>query len=349
MGIIDFFKNDDTVALPDKFHNSILHPVSNFYYTAHIGHNIAVSDGWVAVIVVKGKPRDVLPAGAHQLTLINLPNTTQVLKLHKGKVKKKGGSVTVELPQTFKCDIYYVNLSPVLNFPWHTGRVSIRSKLYGKYKVGLNGTLNLRVTDSAKLVSLLLLEHSHLRSGQGEKVLADFINEEVYDSILFSSFYSPRQFSDKQSINEFLFNKLNENFNNYGLCIDSVNMENVKFYGKVNEQITRESEQMPIGFSQPINTDQVLGMDSPTIEPNVPKNFIPEQKQYNAPSQSYDNQSEEKEREVAERIQVRKKYNNIQEVQDEINQSLLTGTSRINIAEDKPVKIKLNKNKNNNN
>lgn len=344
MGIIDFFKNDDTVALPDKFQNAVLHPVSNFYYTVNIGHNIVVNEGWTAVIVVKGKPRDVLPAGAHQLSLINLPNTTQVLKLHKGKVKKHGGSVTVELPQSFKCDLYYVNLNPVLDFPWHTGRVSIRSKLYGKYKININGTLNFHITDSAKFVSLMLLEHGHIRSGQGEKVLANLINEEMYDSILFSSFYSPRQFSDKQSINDFLLNKLNENFKHYGIFFDSVNMQNVKFYGKVNEQIMRESEQMPLGYSQNINTDALLGDNVVNFENDIPKTLVQPEQQPNLPNSVYNEEQQEKEREVSERIQVRKKYNNIKEVQEEINQSLTTNSSRIDISEDKPVKIKLNKN-----
>jgi len=344
MGIIDFFKKDDTVSLSDKFSNSVIHPVSNMYYTVNIGHNIVVSEGWTAAIVVKGKPRDILPAGAHQLSLINLPNTTQVLKLHKGKVKKRGSSVTVELPQSFKCDLYYVNIGQIFDFPWRTGKVPIRSKLYGRYKVGINGKLSFRVTDSAKFVSLLLIEHGHLRSGQGERVLSGLINEEVYDSILFSSFYNPRQFADKQGVNEFLRNKLNENFNHYGLSIDSVDTIDVKFYGKINEQITRESEQMPIGFAQHIDADSVLGEQPITMDDEK----IKDNKLYQQPPQYQTNQqtttqSQEQEREVTERIQVRKKYNNMQEIQDEINNVLTEGTSRIDLSKDKPTTIKLNK------
>ncbi|MBQ7602532.1 MAG: SPFH domain-containing protein [Clostridia bacterium] len=348
MGIIDFFKRDDTVSLPDKFSNAVIHPVSNTYYTVNIGHNIVVNDGWAAAIVVKGKTRDVLPAGAHQLSLINLPNTTQVLNLHKGKLKKQGSSVTVELPQKFKCDLYYVNLGQVLDFPWHTGRVPVKSKLYGKYKVGINGILSFHVVDVAKFLSLMLLEHGHLFSGQGERVLSRFINEEMYDSILFSDFYNPRQFADKQTINQFLLNKLNENFNHYGLIIDNVDTQNVKFFGKVNEQISKESEQMPFSFSTTIDTNAVLG--DGTLNLNQPINkqqdkpiFNSNQVAQNADNQPFfEEEDEGYEREVKQKVKVRKKYENIQQVQDEINKTLGTDTSRVDIMEDGPTKIKLN-------
>ena len=88
-----FNKKDDTVMLPEKFKNSVIYPISNSMYTVNLGQNIVVGDGWNAVFVVKEKPREILPAGAHELSLPNLPNITRLLKLDQGKVNKKSDKV----------------------------------------------------------------------------------------------------------------------------------------------------------------------------------------------------------------------------------------------------------------
>ncbi len=348
MGFLDLFKQDETLALPDNFNNSIIYPVSNNYYTVNIGQNISINEGWNAVIVVKGKPQDILPAGNHQLSIFNLPNTTRMLKLNQGKVKKNAQTVNVELPQTFKCDLYFINLNQISNFPWHSGRVPIKSKLYGRYKVGLKGILQLKIFDSIKFLKLLLLERGHIKKGQGEKVLSGLINEEVYNSILFSSFYGPRQFADTKNINEFLLNKLNENFKPYGLQIEELSTQDVKFYGKVNQQLTREDEAFKSGFVNDLNTDDILNDGKITLDANAeaeaPKNYyhqddVEQQNNFN----EYEDAETQPERQVMQSVKIKERYNNMQDIQNEINDTLGTSTSRIEVTDEKPVKIKLNK------
>ena len=346
MGFLDLFRHDETFTLPDNFNNSIIYPVSNGYCTVNVGQNISINEGWNVVIVVRGRPQDILPAGNHQLNILNLPNTTRVLKLNTGKVKKKDTTVSVELPQSFKCDLYYVNLNEVIDFPWHSGRVPIRSKLYGKYKVGLKGTLQLKVLDCLKFLKLMLLERGHIKAGQGEKVLSGLINEEIYDSILFSSFYGPRQFAETNNIDTFLLNKLNENFKSYGLQITAITTRDIKFYGKVNEQLTREDEAANFGFSENLSTDQMLNDGKVVlnnVQAEVPKNYYHQEEQETVNNVDNFNAETQEERQVKQSVKIKERYTNMQDIQNEINNTLGTGSSRIKVTDDKPVKIKLNK------
>ncbi len=331
-----FNKKDDTVMLPEKFKNSVIYPISNSMYTVNLGQNIVVGDGWNAVFVVKEKPREILPAGAHELSLPNLPNITRLLKLDQGKVNKKSDKVKLELPHSFKCDIYYVNTRQIDDFLWKTGKVPIRSKLYGKYKINLEGTLDFSIVDSSKFVSLMLIENSHVRLGKGEKILSGMVNEEIAESILFSNFFNPRQFADKPTINEFLLNKLNENFEPHGLHIAKVDLQNVEFFGKVTEQIKRQDETNLETINTQLDDVSVQtpmqNLQSQPQTQQVVQNTQPQQEE------AIDVFDQQTERVVVGTVK-QKQNQSIMDVQTEINQSLF-GTSRVDVG-DTIDKIKL--------
>ena len=244
----------------------------------------------------------------------------------------------MNLPQSFKCDLYYVNNGDIVDFPWKTGRIPIRSKLYGNYKVNLFGFLKMKVVNTFNFVNFMLIEHGHIKRGSAEKILSDYINEEIYNSILFSNFFNPRQFLDHESINSFLINKLNENFDPYGLNFIEVDMKDVKFYGKVNEQLLREDEAKHDFLAEKLDVDAMLN------DGRVPLN---EEKQASifeeAPKTRVENVEdfEDNGREVRGVVKVKKKETR-QDLQNEINQSLFE-SSRIDLNKDGITKIKLNK------
>ena len=333
-----FGRRSKDIDLPDKFKNSVIYPVSNKLYTVRLGQNITVNKGWSVVFVVKEKPRDVMFEGVHELSLPNLPGSTRALKLDKGRVKRKSNKVELELPKTFKCDIYYVNNKPIADFLWRSGKVPVKSKLYGRYKVNLYGTLDFKIDNSSKFVSLMLVENSHIRMGKGEKILSDFFNEEIADSVLFSNFFNPGQFADKANINDFLLNKLNENFEQYGLHVEKVNTQNVEFFGKINEQIKRQDESQ----LQSLETQFDGVPDTQTVQQTVIlQQPTPEERaQAEEELQALEAQPE---RVVVGAVKQKQKQS-ISDVQTEINESLF-GTSRIDVTE--VDKIKLDKKDNN--
>lgn len=335
-----FRREEEILRLPEKFRDSIVHPASNGLYTVNLGRSIVVNQGWNVVIVVKGKPRDVLPSGGFELSLPNLPVTTSVLRLNEGKIKKNSTDLKLNLPQSFKCDLYYVNVSEIQDFPWKTGRVSIKSKLYGRYKVNLFGTLKMKIFNSAKFISLMLYEHSHITSGNGERILSDLINEEIYDSILFSNFFNPRQFSDKESVNSFILNKLNENFDPYGINFLEVDLKEVKFYGKVNEQLLREDEAKHDFLAEKLDADAILNDGMVSLKNDELTQFKEQTIRKEPPKTTIENYEPEG-REVSSMVRVKKKETK-QDIQNEINQSLFE-TSRIDVNSDGVTKIKLNK------
>ena len=340
-----FRRKDDTLRLPEKFSNSVVHPVTNGYYTVNLGHNIVVDPGWNAVVVVKEKPRDIIPSGCFELSLPNLPNTTNLLKLNQGKIKKKARDVSLALPQSFKCDLDFVNTNQIVDFPWKSGRVPIKSKLYGRYKASLFGTLSFRVFDSKKFLSLLLLEHGHIKSGQGEKFLSELLNEEIFDSLLFSNFFNPKQFADNEMISKFLIEKLNENFDRFGLLIENLDTKDVRFFGKVNEQLAKEDEANHEFLAEKLDADMILNEGKVVLEEKVPKQKKlkfeqPKEEQlFKTDEQEFDQESQ---RQVQTLVKVKKNITK-RDLQNEINQTL-QNSSRMDLSDNSITKIKLNKN-----
>lgn len=333
-----FRREDETLRLPEKFSDSIIYPVSNGYYNVEIGKNIIVNEGWNAVVVVKEKPRDIIPSGAYELSLPNLPNTTRLLRLNEGRIKKRSKDVTLNLPQSFKCDLYYVNTKEVLEFPWKSSYVPIKSKLYGRYKVMLSGTLSLKVANTQKFVSLLLMEHGHIKRGQGEKFLSALINEEIFDSILFGNFLNPRQFLDYGTINEFLMNKLNDNFDRYGLMLYDVNTKDTKFLGKVSEQLWKEDEAKHEFLAEKLDADAILGCSKGGFDAKEQKEENVELSKTHI--ENVEDYSQNTNREVSTLVKVKKKTK--QEFQNEISQTLFN-SSRMDVLDDNMTKVKLNK------
>lgn len=330
-----FNRKEDALTLPDKFTNSIVHPVSNMLFTVKIGSNIVIKEGWNVAVVVRERPRDILAPGAVELNLPNLPNTTRLLKLNEGKIKKSKKDFSMQLPQSFKCDLYYVNKNPIEQFPWKSGRVSVKSKLYGRYKVNLFGFLTFQIVNTEKFLRLMLMERSHIKENVGGKILSNLINEEICDSILFSKFYNPKQFADKQTMNAYLLNKLNENFDPWGLKFLQVDMQGIKFYGKVNELVMKEDEARQEFLAEKLDVDDMLKSEDFENERNV----FREESQINKTTVENMQDLENTQRVVSTKVMVKKK-NTKQDFQDQISQTLMNN-SRFEINDGVVDKIKL--------
>ena len=240
MGIFSRHKNNLPIQLSEKHKEALIHPLSNNLSKIRIGGNLNVDEGWSVVIVAKGQPLEIFNSGQHQLSVSSMPNTTRVLKLNKGKVKKNNQDVQMVMPENFECDLYFVNLKTFDNIRWHTGKIGVRSKRYGMYRVKTSGTLSIQVTRPMDFIRLFLYQWSHIPSGKDKKYLSALLDEECQLLLTKSDFTDPNDFLDNNKIAQYLTENLNKNFSKYGIKIENIIVSNTNISGRVATMLQAE-------------------------------------------------------------------------------------------------------------
>ena len=164
MGLFRKNREHLPIHIKEQYKNSLIHPYSNRLSNIKLGENLTVDEGWSVVIVAKGKSQEIFNAGQYQLSIATLPNTSRTLNLNKSKVKKHRNDVQMVMPDNFDCDLYFVNLKPFDNIPWKTGKIGIRSKRYGMYRVKIGGTLSVQVNKPMDFIHLFLYQWYRIKT-----------------------------------------------------------------------------------------------------------------------------------------------------------------------------------------
>ena len=123
------------------------------------------------VITSNGKVLDVL-SDDFIISLKELPETTQYLKLYK--VNKKGKGV-----KFFSAETYFVNKNVFEKFQWNSAEIELEDREFGAYKAKSVGDVSFRVLSPKKLIKFLLDQMGIISASQTQKVIYNFINEKI--------------------------------------------------------------------------------------------------------------------------------------------------------------------------
>lgn len=117
------------------------------------GQKLDVANNCVAMLVAKNKVADVFTEGSYRLDTNNMPLLSRILKLTKPN--KKG-----ELPNSFKVDIYYINLKQFEHLPFSSlDYVVAKGKNYKNVKVGLSGNFDFCVFNAVDFMEAMFTQY----------------------------------------------------------------------------------------------------------------------------------------------------------------------------------------------
>lgn len=117
------------------------------------GQKLDVANNCVAMLVAKNKVADVFTEGSYRLDTNNMPLLSRILKLTKPN--KKG-----ELPNSFKVDIYYINLKQFERLPFTSlDYVVAKGKNYKNVKVGLSGNFDFCVFNAVDFMEAMFTQY----------------------------------------------------------------------------------------------------------------------------------------------------------------------------------------------
>ena len=117
------------------------------------GQKLDVANNCIAMLVAKNKVADVFTEGSYRLDTNNMPLLSRILKLTKPN--KKG-----ELPNSFKVDIYYINLKQFERLPFSSlDYVVAKGKNYKNVKVGLSGDFDFCVFNAVDFMEAMFTQY----------------------------------------------------------------------------------------------------------------------------------------------------------------------------------------------
>ena len=229
MGLFNLFKknNKNTISLPSKSSNAFIQSYTRNLTKINIGDKLIVEKGWSAVLVAKDTVLDVFSSGEFELNLGMIPKVTAKFKLDKGRKVKKGKDIKVLLPNSFLCDVYFVNHKLFENRVWKSYAIRLKSNDNKRLKFWVNGRYDVRIDNPGDAVGLFLIDWGYINS---DKVLGklDFLVSEICTDILQkNSKKLPEEMMLKEYSETVLLPKIEKQFSKYGLVFSGVGVENI--------------------------------------------------------------------------------------------------------------------------
>lgn len=234
MGLFNKHKHD--IVPKEKDLNCV---VTKYSKVAEIKINakLVVPDGFMMVVGKKGKALDKFEAGEHYFNFANLPIMCR--KFHIDNTKKYGNK------KQFPADFYFIKNDLRCGSFETYRKVEMGTKAYGIFKTKVFGEYYFKVSDHKEFMQSLLNEYDYIKTGEAEKLLTAWVNDEVVKILEEQNFLLNDVVINNPIIAEALKNKLSKLFSVAGLELLEVKVTNFKLpkkYQNINATIKEVAE-----------------------------------------------------------------------------------------------------------
>lgn len=220
-----------------RFENEIKH-----------GAQLIVRQSQIAVFVNMGVIADLFPAGRYQLTTKNLPILTTL----------SGWKYGFHSP--FKAEVYFVNTRNFTNLKWGTKNpVILRDAEFGPVRLRAFGTYVVRVNDPEKFIKEIVGTGGHFTVNDVAEQLKNLIVTRFSDMLGESQIPVLDLAANYNELSTFLTGKIAPEFQEYGLEIAKLLVENISLPLEVEAALDKKSSMGIIG-----NLDNYLKFQSGT-------------------------------------------------------------------------------------
>ena len=238
MGLFEWAKNQfiEIIEWVDDSRNTLVYRFPVYRKEIKQGAQLTVREGQAAIFVNEGQIADVFGPGLHKLSTRNLPILATL----------KGWKYGFESP--FKAEIYYVNTRLFTNLKWGTANpIMMRDQDFGSLRLRAFGTYAMRVNDAGKFLKQHVSTSGHLEADAITSHLrnlvisrfADALGESKIPALDLASKYDELAFALQQ--------KLNAEFQEQGLGLENLAIENISLPPEVEAAIDTRSKMAVIG------------------------------------------------------------------------------------------------------
>ena len=200
------------------------------------GAQLIVRPSQVAVFVDQGRVADVFLPGRHELTTQNLPVLSTL----------RGWKYGFDSP--FKAEVIFVSRRIFPNRKWGTKNpVMLRDAEFGPVRLRAFGNYSVRVEDAPKFVRDLVGTNPHFDIGQIHEQLRDLVVARFTDLLGESKIPVLDLAGNYSELGEFVTTRIRPDFQQYGLEITQVVVENISLPPEVEAALDRRTSMGIVG------------------------------------------------------------------------------------------------------
>ncbi len=195
------------------------------------GAQLIVRESQVAVFIHEGQLGDVFRPGRYELNTRNIPVLTSL------------ASWKYAFNSPFKCEIYFVNTKQFTNLKWGTQNpVMLRDPELGVVRLRAFGTYAIQCVDAAKLVIRIAGTDAVFQVDEIAGQLRAMLVSRFADALAGSGLAALDLAANYQEIGEKLRSRIQAEFEEYGLALAKLLVENVSFPPEVEQALDQRSK-----------------------------------------------------------------------------------------------------------
>lgn len=241
MGLFDKLKGEfiDIIEWLDPSNDIMLYRFERYHNEIKNGAKLVVRESQVAVFVSEGQIADVFQPGMYTLETKNLPILTTI----------KGWKYGFNSP--FKAEVYYANTKNFTDRKWGTKNpVMMRDPEFGPIRLRAFGNYALRINDPVKVIREIAGTDGHFTTDEITDQLRDIIITRFTDAMAESKIPAIDMATQYDELSQLVHDKIQPEFDEYGLELTKFLVENISFPPEVEEAIDKRSSMGVIGNLQ---------------------------------------------------------------------------------------------------
>jgi membrane protease subunit (stomatin/prohibitin family) len=233
MGIFDKLRGEfiDIIEWTDSSTDTMVYRFERHGNEIKNGAKLTVRESQVAVFVDEGRIADVFQPGMYTLETANLP----VLSTLKGWIHG--------FNSPFKAEVYFVNTKRFTDLKWGTmNPIMMRDADFGMVRVRAFGTYSTRVKDAAQFLREVVGTNWEFTTDQISEQLRNFIVSSLADAFAETKMPVLDLYAKYGEMGQFLTGRLQPKFNEHGLELINLLIENVSVPPEVEQAIDTRSK-----------------------------------------------------------------------------------------------------------
>jgi membrane protease subunit (stomatin/prohibitin family) len=238
MGIFEKLKAEfiDIIEWLDPSNDTMLYRFPRYQNEIKYGAKLVVRESQVAVFVSEGQIADIFQPGTYTLETKNIPILTTI----------KGWKYGFHSP--FKAEVYFASTRNFTDRKWGTKNpVMMRDPEFGPVRIRAFGNYTVRVEDAATLIKEIAGTDAHFTTDEITDQLRNIIITRLADLLAESKIPVIDMAAQYNELSEMVHDKIQDEFNEYGLELTKFLIENISFPPKVEEAIDKRSSMGVIG------------------------------------------------------------------------------------------------------
>lgn len=238
MGLWDRIKNEliDIIEWTDDSHNTMVWRFPRHQNEIKMGAKLTVRESQVAVFVNEGKIADIYQPGLYTLTTQNMPVLTTLMGWKYG------------FNSPFKAEVYFVNTRNFTDQKWGTKNpIMMRDAEFGPIRLRAFGTYAIRVSDAGKFIKDIAGTQAHFTTEEVTEQLRNMIITRFTDAVGESKIPALDLAANYDELSKFITGKINPEFNEYGLEITKLLVENISLPPEVEAMLDKRTSMGIVG------------------------------------------------------------------------------------------------------